>query len=415
VFVHFTASFFGQQDSRDVWLNLRSHRGLDRTRRDVDRYRPECNMSKIIEKPLSFYADKPVLVTGHTGFKGSWLCTWLNELGARVIGYALVPPTDPNMFEALRLEEKLVHVLGDVRDSKRLEACFNRYKPQIVFHMAAQPIVRRSYREPQTTFETNVMGTVNLLEAVRKTRSAKIVVVVTSDKCYEDREQHLGYKETDLLGGRDPYSSSKACAELVVAAYRSSFFELGRDSRGVAVASVRAGNVVGGGDWGEDRLLPDCIRALNAGKKILIRNPASVRPWQHVLEPLSGYLLLGTKLDKDREKFAAAWNFGPSENENFTVEEIARKVIGYWGSGTYDAKPASKELKEASLLRLDCRKAREILGWEPTYSTDDAIRASVAWYKKFYQGENPLKLYEFTVEQIAEYVARGGRKLHPRR
>jgi CDP-glucose 4,6-dehydratase len=183
----------------------------------------------------------------------------------------------------------------------------------------------------------------------------------------------------------------------------------------VAVASVRAGNVVGGGDWGEDRLLPDCIRALNAGKKILIRNPASVRPWQHVLEPLSGYLLLGTKLDKDREKFAAAWNFGPSENENFTVEEIARKVIGYWGSGTYDAKPASKELKEASLLRLDCRKAREILGWEPTYSTDDAIRASVAWYKKFYQGENPLKLYEFTVEQIAEYVARGGRKLHPRR
>jgi CDP-glucose 4,6-dehydratase len=365
-------------------------------------------MSKIIEKNLSLYADKPVLITGHTGFKGSWLCTWLHELGARVIGYALAPPTDPNMFEALRLEEKLVHLLGDVRDAKRLESVFDQYKPQIVFHMAAQPIVRRSYREPQTTFETNVMGTVNLLETVRRTECAKVVIVVTSDKCYEDRDRHLGYKETDQLGGRDPYSSSKACAELVVAAYRSSFFESSGDSPVVAIASARAGNVVGGGDWGEDRLVPDCIRALSAGKEILIRNPASVRPWQHVLEPLSGYLLLGTKLDENRKKFATAWNFGPSENDSFTVKEIVKKVISYWGSGTYNAKPTGKEPKEASLLRLDCRKAHEILGWEPTYSTDQAIRATVAWYKKCYQGEKPLKLYDYTVEQIAEYMTRGG-------
>lgn len=365
-------------------------------------------MSKIIEKTLSFYAGKPVLITGHTGFKGSWLSTWLPELGAKVIGYALAPPTEPNMFEALRLEKKLVHFLGDVRDAKRLEFVFDQYKPQIVFHMAAQPIVRRSYREPQTTFETNVMGTVNLLETVRRTECAKIVIVVTSDKCYENREQNLGYKETDQLGGRDPYSSSKACAELVVAAYRSSFFESSSDSPVVAIASARAGNVVGGGDWGEDRLVPDCIRALNVGKEILIRNPASVRPWQHVLEPLSGYLLLGAKLHENRARFATAWNFGPSGNDNSTVEEIVKKVIAYWGSGTYNAKPAGKEPKEASLLRLDCGKAHEILGWQPTYSTDEALRETVAWYKKFYQGEDPLKLYNYTVKQIAKYMARGG-------
>jgi CDP-glucose 4,6-dehydratase len=365
-------------------------------------------MNKIVEKNLSFYAKKPVLVTGHTGFKGSWLCTWLNELGAKVIGYSLAPPTDPNMFEALRLEKKFVHVLGDIRSAKHLELVFNQYKPQIVFHMAAQSIVRRSYREPQATFETNVMGTVNLLEAVRKTKCAKIVIVITSDKCYENRERNIGYRETDQLGGRDPYSSSKACAELVVAAYRSSFFESRGDYPPVAVASVRAGNVVGGGDWGEDRLVPDCIRALSGGETILIRNPASVRPWQHVLEPLSGYLLLGTKLHENGARFATAWNFGISEKENFTVEEIVKKVIAYWGNGTYDTKLKSKEPNEATLLRLDCRKAFEILDWESAYSTDEAIRETVRWYKKFYQRESPLKLYNFTVGQIAEYMSRGG-------
>jgi len=364
-------------------------------------------MSKIIEKTLSFYAGKPVLITGHTGFKGSWLSTWLHELGAKVIGYSLAPLTDPNMFEALNLEKKCVHLLGDVRDEKRLESVFNQHKPQIVFHMAAQPIVRRSYQEPQTTFETNVMGTVNLLEAVRKTKCAKTVIVITSDKCYENRECNLGYKETDQLGGRDPYSSSKACAELVVAAYRSSFFEPSSDSSVVATASVRAGNVIGGGDWGEDRLVPDCIRALSAGKEILIRSPAAVRPWQHVLEPLAGYLLLGTRLHENQARFATAWNFGPSEEENFTVEEIVQKVIAYWGNGTYNSKSPSKGFKEAYLLRLDCRKAHEILGWNPTYSTDEALKETVAWYKKFYQGENPLKLYDYTVEQIAKYMTRG--------
>jgi CDP-glucose 4,6-dehydratase len=311
------------------------------------------------------------------------------------------------MFEALCLKEKLVHVLGDVRDAKRLESIFEQYKPQIVFHMAAQPIVRRSYHEPQTTFETNVMGTVNVLEAVKKTESAEIVIVVTTDKCYENREWNRGYKETDRLGGRDPYSSSKACAELVVAAYRGSFFERNGDSLGVALASVRAGNVVGGGDWGEDRLVPDCIKALNAGEEILIRNPTSVRPWQFVLEPLSGYLLLGTKLHENRARFATAWNFGPSADENATVEEIVKKVIAYWGAGTYSAKPADKEPKETNLLRLDCSKAHEILGWKPTYSTDEALRETIAWYKKFYQEANPLKLYDYTMGQISKYMTKG--------
>jgi CDP-glucose 4,6-dehydratase len=357
---------------------------------------------------LDIYRGKTVLVTGDTGFKGSWLSIWLTELGAKVIGYSLEPPTKPSMFEATGLGKKHTRVVGDVRDEEHLLSVFREHRPELVFHLAAQPIVRRSYKEPRLTYETNVMGTVNLLEAVRKTECAKIVVVVTSDKCYENRERNLGYKETDQLGGRDPYSSSKACAELVVAAYRSSFFGSSGDSPVVAIASARAGNVVGGGDWGEDRLVPDCIRALNTGKEILIRNPASVRPWQHVLEPLSGYLLLGTKLHENCARFATAWNFGPSGNDNSIVEEIVKKVIAYWGSGTYNAKHTSKEPEEASLLRLDCGKAHEILGWEPTYATDEALRETVAWYKKFYQGENPLKLYDYTLEQIAKYMARGG-------
>ena len=359
------------------------------------------------QQNLDIYKGKTVLVTGDTGFKGDWLSIWLSELGAKVIGYSLQPPTKPSMFEATGLSRKHTHVMGDIRNEKHLFSVFKKYQPEIVFHLAAQPIVRRSYKEPRLTYETNVMGTVNLLEAVRKTGCTKIAMVITSDKCYENRECKLGYKETDQLGGRDPYSSSKACAELVVAAYRSSFFEPSSDSSVVATASVRAGNVIGGGDWGEDRLVPDCIRALSAGKEILIRSPAAVRPWQHVLEPLAGYLLLGSRLHANQARFATAWNFGPSEEENFTVEEIVQKVIAYWGNGTYNSKSPSKGFKEACLLRLDCRKAHEILGWNPTYSTDEALKETVAWYKKFYQGEDPLKLYDYTVEQIAKYMTRG--------
>jgi len=361
-----------------------------------------------MHEDLGIYRSKSILVTGHTGFKGTWLSIWLHELGANVIGYSLDAPTDPNMFEAVRLEDRVTHILGDVRDVKHLKSIFKEYEPEIIFHLAAQPIVRRSYKEPRLTFETNVMGTVNLLDTVKNTGCAKVVIVVTSDKCYENQERSFGYRETDRLGGHDPYSSSKGCAELAVSAYRSSFFSSDDDSQNVAIASVRAGNVIGGGDWGEDRLVPDCVRALSAGKDIVVRNPMSVRPWQHVLEPLSGYLLLGTKLYNDREKFSTAWNFGPAENDAVSVEEIVKRVIAYWGEGKYRIKPSDSEPKETKMLKLDCSKARELMGWKPTYSIDEALKQTIAWYKEYYKGRAASHLYVFTVTQILEYVAKGG-------
>jgi CDP-glucose 4,6-dehydratase len=365
-----------------------------------------------MEKNLGFYSGKTVLVTGHTGFKGSWLCTWLLELGAKVVGYSLDPPTNPNMYNALNLNDKVTSVFGDVKDAKQVDATFKRYKPEIVFHLAAQPIVRRSFKEPQLTFETNVMGTVNVLDAVRKTPCSKRVIVVTSDKCYENIETNDGYKETDRLGGKDPYSSSKACAELVVSAYRQSFFKA-EEQHQAAIASVRAGNVIGGGDWGEDRLVPDCIRALQAGKEIIIRNPASIRPWQHVLEPLSGYLLLGTKLKEDRGVYATSWNFGPSEKDGITVEEIVKSIIAQWGQGNYQIDSLSKGPKEAHMLKLNCVNAFELLGWNPVFSIKEAIGYTIAWYKGHLFNKNPREMYAFTVKQISEYMARGNYKSEP--
>jgi len=360
------------------------------------------------EYMLDIYKDKKVLVTGNTGFKGSWLSIWLAELGAKVIGYSLGPPTEPSTFKATGLGNKNINVIGDVRDEKHLVSTFEAHQPDFVFHLAAQSIVRRSYKEPRLTYETNVMGTVNLLEAVRKTKCARAVVVITSDKCYKNKKSVYGYREIDPMGGDDPYSSSKGCAELVVSAYRFSFFNSESGPRRVALASARAGNVIGGGDWGEDRLVPDCVRALSAGKEIVIRNPASIRPWQYVLEPLGGYLLLGAEMYENNERYAGAWNFGPSENDSISVEEVVKRIISYWGNGKYRVESSVNEPHEAKSLRLDCSKARTMIGWKPTYTINEALIETVAWYKEFYKKRVTGDLYDYTRKQIMKYVAKSG-------
>jgi len=352
----------------------------------------------------NIYNGKKVLVTGHTGFKGGWLSLWLKELGAEVIGYSLDPPTRPSFFEAVDLKNKLIHIIGDVRDEKHLLSVFEKHQPEFVFHLAAQSLVRFSYKEPRLTYETNVMGTVNILEAIRKSKSVRAAVIITSDKCYENKEWIYGYRENDSVGGYDPYSSSKGCAELVVSAYRKSYFE----NLGVALSSVRAGNVIGGGDWQEDRLVPDCIRALSKGEVIKIRNPNAIRPWQYILEPLSGYLLLALKMSEDKVKFSGAWNFGPSDYDILTVGAITKKVIDYWGSGSYGIGKSSDNFHEASLLKLDCSKAYSLLRWHSIYNVEEAIKRTVEWYKRYYDGIKDKELYDFTVSQIIEYAQKGG-------
>ena len=352
----------------------------------------------------NIYNGKKVLVTGHTGFKGGWLSLWLKELGAEVIGYSLDPPTRPSFFEAVDLKNKLIHIIGDVRDEKHLLSVFEKHQPEFVFHLAAQSLVRFSYKEPRLTYETNVMGTVNILEAIRKSKSVRAAVIITSDKCYENKEWIYGYRENDSVGGYDPYSSSKGCAELVVSAYRKSYFE----NLGVALSSVRAGNVIGGGDWQEDRLVPDCIRALSKGEEIKIRNPNAIRPWQYILEPLSGYLLLALKMSEDKVKFSGAWNFGPSDYDILTVGAITKKVIDYWGSGSYGIGKSSDNFHEASLLKLDCSKAYSLLRWHSIYNVEEAIKRTVEWYKRYYDGIKDKELYDFTVSQIIEYAQKGG-------
>ena len=350
------------------------------------------------------YRGKRVFVTGHTGFKGSWLSIWLKKLGAQVIGYSLEPPTTPNNFEACDLESKITHLHGDIRDLEHLQAVFEKYNPEIVFHLAAQPLVRLSYAEPHATYETNVMGTINVLEAVRETESVRVVVNVTSDKCYENKEWVWGYRENDPMGGHDPYSSSKGCAELITSAYLRSFFSRDdhENKHNVALASVRAGNVIGGGDWGEDRLIPDCIRALSQGKEIVIRNPDAIRPWQHVLEPLSGYLLLGAKLWYNGTRHSGAWNFGPTDGEVWTVEDVVKDIIRLWGKGSYRVDSQGNP-HEAHWLKLDCSKARIDLQWEPRYSVKKALEKIIEWYSMFYQGSNAADMLKFTQKQIENY------------
>lgn len=347
------------------------------------------------------FDGRKVFITGHTGFKGSWLSIWLKELGAEVLGYSLEPPINPNNFEASNLSLKITDVRGDIRDFSYLKNIFSEFKPEVVFHLAAQPLVRHSYEEPRMTFETNVLGTVNMLELIRTIPSVRVFINVTSDKCYENKEWIWGYRENDRLGGHDPYSSSKACAELVSQAYIKSFF----NKRDIGVASVRAGNVIGGGDWGTDRLLPDCIRALVNNNTILIRNSKAIRPWQFILEPLYGYLILAAKLFEKPKDYMGAWNFGSDGGCCISVSEIVDKVISYWGSG--DWREVHTELDnnkhEMGLLKLNCDKAHSLLKWQSVLDIDSAIKMTVEWYKNFYQS-SATNMYNYCVAQIKKYI-----------
>ncbi|MCP3981369.1 MAG: CDP-glucose 4,6-dehydratase [bacterium] len=349
----------------------------------------------------SFWNGKRVLVTGHTGFKGSWLSLWLAGAGAEITGYALEPPTDPSLFGVARVAESMRSIEADVRDLDRLSKEFAEQRPQIVIHMAAQSLVRRSYREPVETYATNVMGTVHLLEAARRCPETRAVVVVTSDKCYDNREWVWGYRENEPMGGHDPYSSSKGCTELVVDAYRRSYFAAsGNSEEAAVVASVRAGNVVGGGDWAEDRLVPDMIRAFAEGRPVVIRSPHSIRPWQHVLEPLHGYLMLAEKLWEDGETHAEGWNFGPRDEDALPVCEVVERLAALWGGGARWELDADEHPPEANYLKLDSSKACRRLGWQPRLDLARTLEWVVEWYRAYHDG---CDVRDLSVSQIERY------------
>jgi CDP-glucose 4,6-dehydratase len=350
---------------------------------------------------LSFWKNKKVLITGHTGFKGSWLSLWLQNAGANVIGYALPPPTTPNLFTIADIHKNMVSLTGDVRDLGQLSTVIRSYTPEIIFHMAAQSLVRYSYQNPVETYLVNIMGTVNLLDAIRRIGGTKVVVNITSDKCYENREWVWGYRENEPMGGYDPYSSSKGCSELVTAAFRSSFFSRGEFSRhSVALASARAGNVIGGGDWAEDRLIPDIMRAIMKRKPVAIRNPHAIRPWQHVLEPLSGYLLLAEKLWENGPDFAESWNFGPNETDAQPVSWIVDYLTDLWGDGASWKKVEGDHPHEAHSLRLDSSKAKIRLGWQPRWDLETALNTIISWYQD-YHGKKEMR--RTMLKQIESY------------
>jgi len=350
-----------------------------------------------------FWRGKRVLLTGHTGFKGSWLSLWLQSMDAQVVGYALAPPTEPSLFEVAGVGAGMTSVIGDIRDLEHLRAVFAEHKPEIVIHMAAQPLVRYSYAEPVETYSTNVMGTVNLLEAVRGTPGVKAVVNVTTDKCYENREWAWGYRENEAMGGYDPYSSSKGCAELVTAAYRNSFFNSATFNvkHSIAIASARAGNVIGGGDWAEDRLIPDIMRAITQGRSVTIRNPHAIRPWQHVLEPLSGYLKLAQKLYEEGAAYAEGWNFGPNDEDAKPVQWIVEQLTQSWGEGASWLLDGGEHPHEAHYLKLDCSKAKSRLDWHPRWHLDEALKRIVDWQKQYLYGRD---MRAVTIEQIDLYL-----------
>jgi CDP-glucose 4,6-dehydratase len=352
----------------------------------------------------NIYKNKRVFVAGHTGFKGSWLAIWLRELGAQVIGFSLYPPSEPNNFTACSLKDKIVHIHGDIRSLDHLVKIFKKYEPEFVFHLAAKALVLLSYENPKLTFDTNIGGTVNLLEAVRLIPSVKVLVNVTSDKCYDNREWVWGYRENDPMGGHDPYSASKGCAELVFNAYLKSFFnkEYSKD-RSIGAASARAGNVIGGGDWGKDRIIPDCIRALSADKPVGIRSPHAIRPWQHVLEPLSGYLWLGTLLWQDPQRYSGAWNFGPDDSSHLTVADVVNKLIQYWGEGSWKDLSDPNAPHEANLLKLNCDKAHVELNWYSVLNSDECLQMTTDWYSKFYSSGSKENMYPSCVDQIKRY------------
>jgi CDP-glucose 4,6-dehydratase len=358
-----------------------------------------------LENLVNTWQGRRVFLTGHTGFKGSWLALWLARLGAQVRGYALDPCTEPNLFALAGVGNVLDDVRGDVRDCGRLEASLTEFAPGVVFHLAAQPLVRRSYADPAGTYGTNVMGTVHLLEAIRKTPSVRAVVCVTTDKCYQNQEWIWPYRETDPLGGYDPYASSKACVEIVSAAYRNSFFPSERmHDHQVALATARAGNVIGGGDWSEDRLIPDLVRGFGSGQPVLIRRPEAIRPWQHALDPLHGYLVLAQKLLADPKQFSSAYNFGPNEEDIWPVERIANKLAHMWGRGAAWIRDSAPSPHESSVLRLDASKARALLGWKPRLNIEAALEWTLAWYRAWNQGAD---MAEFTRKQISEYESSG--------
>ena len=346
---------------------------------------------------LPSFKGRRVFITGHTGFKGSWLAFLLHEVGAEVLGYALPPIGKKNHFGVLGLAQTMEAVEADIRGGEKLTATMGGFEPEFVFHLAAQALVRSSYSDPKTTFETNVMGSVNLLEAVRKCKSVRSLVYITSDKCYENVEWLWGYRENDRLGGHDPYSASKASAEMVFSAYARSFFF---DRPELGAASTRAGNVIGGGDWAEDRIIPDCIRAIELGEPINLRNPSATRPWQHVLEPLSGYLLLAAKLRKEPSAYAGSWNFGPSTKEVRTVLEVAEHLVSRFGQGSIVSEASAKKHHEAQWLQLNCDRAHQVLGWYPRWNFERTMDMTADWYKHVYDG---AEAKEISIQQLYDY------------
>lgn len=346
----------------------------------------------------SAFAGRTVFVTGHTGFKGGWLCHWLCLLGAKVVGFSQAPPSEPSLFEATGLSRHMTDLRGDIRDGRALSEALAQAAPDLVFHMAAQPLVRPSYDDPAGTFATNVMGTVNLFEAVRAADSVKALINVTSDKCYANQGWVWGYRECDPMGGHDPYSASKGCAELVADAYRASFFSRQGPT---ALASVRAGNVVGGGDWGAERLIPDCVRAFAKGEEVTLRAPNATRPWQHVLDPLRGYLRLAARLLAEPEAHVGGWNFGPSLEESWTVKDMVECLAGLWDGAGYRVAPATDK-PEAAMLRLDSSKSLLRLGWKAHHGPRDILEHTAAWYRRYYEGADKKAMRAFTLQQIKE-------------
>jgi CDP-glucose 4,6-dehydratase len=350
-----------------------------------------------------FWRGKRVFLTGHTGFKGSWMSLWLQTAGAEVMGYSLLSPTSPSLFDVANVSEGMTSVEGDVRDLEKLQAAIAQHQPDVIFHMAAQPLVRYSYKHPVETYSTNVMGTVHLLEAVRQTNCARVVVNITSDKCYENREWVWGYRENEAMGGHDPYSNSKGCAELVAAAYRNSFFSPEKyHEHTTSLASVRAGNVIGGGDWAEDRLIPDIMRAIMAGESVLIRSPNAIRPWQHVLEPLNGYMTLAEQMWEDGGTYAEGWNFGPNDEDARPVSWITEQLTRLWGDGASWQLDTKVNPHEATYLKLDCSKAKSRLKWQPKLDLGMTLEWIVEWYQA-YMAEQDMQ--QLTAAQIQRYSA----------
>ena len=346
----------------------------------------------------SFWKNKKILITGHTGFKGSWLTVWLKKLGADITGFSKSVPTNPSLFETVNIEKDIKSVVGNIKNYELLKETISKCEPEIIFHMAAQSLVIKSYSNPIETFSTNVMGTVNLLYAVKETKKPKVVINITSDKCYENNESLEGYREDDPMGGYDPYSSSKGCAELITKSFRKSFFSSNHENN-IGLASVRAGNVIGGGDWAENRLIPDIISAIKNKENVKIRNPNAIRPWQHVLDPLNGYISLAEKVWDDQTKYSEGWNFGPEKNEAKPVSWVVEKFNELW-KNKINWVIGNNELHEANNLILNCQKAKSRLGWNSKMNTETALKWTIEWYTKYFEGKNMMKVTE---EQIVEF------------